>query len=165
MKRTSFATMPCPLARALDNFSDPWNGLVIREAFYGKTRYDDFKNALGIPTNTLSRVLRDLVEAGLLTRRVYSEKPTRYEYLLTPAGSELRPVLLTLLAWGNKHRPSENATVELVDTSTGKPVSLGLIDMATGKTIGDVHQVVRNTADAPRSPAPAPSEAQHKEVA
>lgn len=147
MKRTSFATMPCPLARALHHFTDPWNGLVIREAFYGARRYDDFKLKLGIATNTLSRVLKDLVEAGLLERHVYNEKPIRFEYLLTPEGRDLRPVLLTLLDWGCKHRAMPDATVALTDSLTGETVQLGLIDRRTGKEIDHTHKVIRRGND------------------
>jgi DNA-binding HxlR family transcriptional regulator len=143
MKRTSFADMRCPLARALDSFSDGWNGLVLREAFYGSARFDEFKQALGIPTNTLTRVLKGMVDDGLLERRAYSDKPPRFEYLLTDAGRDLRPVLLTLLAWGNKHRMPPDAKVRLTDTTTGKPVDLGLVDLTTGKTIGADHKVIR----------------------
>ena len=143
MKRTSFELMPCPLARAADSLSDSWNVLILREAFYGNTRFDAFETALGIASNTLTRRLKDLVEDGLFEKRLYSEKPPRYEYILTPKGRDLRPVMLTLMAWGNKHASPKGSRVRLVDTTTGEPVELTLVDARSGKTIGQDHKVVR----------------------
>jgi DNA-binding HxlR family transcriptional regulator len=135
--------MPCPLARALEHLSDSWNALILRDAFYGSTRFDEFEGALGIASNTLTRRLKDLTAGGLLERRLYSKKPPRYEYLLTDKGRDLRPVLLTLLQWGNKHSNPPGASVRLIDTLTGNPVELALIDSLTGEKIGARHKVLR----------------------
>jgi DNA-binding HxlR family transcriptional regulator len=143
MKRTSFESMPCPLARALEHLSDSWNALILREAFYGSTRFDEFESALGIASNTLTRRLKDLTAGGLLERRLYNEKPPRYEYVLTEKGRDLRPVLLTLLQWGNKYCNAPGASVRLVDTVTGNPVDLALVDSLTGEKIGARHKVLR----------------------
>ena len=143
MKRTSFESMPCPLARALEHLSDSWNALILREAFYGSTRFDEFESALGIASNTLTRRLKDLTAGGLLERRLYNEKPPRHEYVLTEKGRDLRPVLLTLLQWGNKYCNAPGASVRLVDTVTGNPVELALVDGLTGEKIGSRHKVLR----------------------
>ena len=148
MKRTSFESMPCPLARAADSLSDSWNVLILREAFYGAARFDEFETALGIASNTLTRRLKDLVDGGLLEKRLYSERPPRYEYVLTPKGRDLRPVMLTLLAWGNKHASPNGSRTRLIDTSTGEAVELTLVDARTGKTIGQDHKVQRPSAQA-----------------
>ena len=160
MKRTSFQHMPCPVAQALEVIGDSWNVLILREAFYGATRFDDFAQALGIPTNTLARRLKELVAGGILERQAYSEKPPRYQYLLTPKARDLRPLLLVLLQWGKRHSPVELSTA-LVDSLTGKPVDLMLVDRVTGEPISTRHRVIRQdrTEASSRSfafPDPAP---------
>ena len=70
----------------------------------------------------LTRRLNALVDAGLLERRRYSERPPRDEYVPTARGRDFRPVLIALLAWGNKHFAPEGASVQLVDTETGATV-------------------------------------------
>lgn len=146
MRRTSFESMKCPVARAADTLGDSWNVLILREAFYGRSRFDEFIAELGIPSNTLTRRLQDLVEKELLEKKLYSEKPPRYQYLLTPKGRDLRQVLLSLLAWGNKHATPKHQPLRLIDTTTGESVELALIDARTGKPIGPEHKVLRQTA-------------------
>ncbi|WP_431287181.1 winged helix-turn-helix transcriptional regulator [Roseateles chitinivorans] len=145
MRRTSFEDMACPLARATDMLGDSWSVLILREVFYGHHRFDEFVTELGIASNTLTRRLAELVERELLEKRLYSDKPPRYEYLLTPKGRDLRPVMLALLTWGNKHAPLKNKPVRLIDTETGEPVELKLIDARTGKAIGPQHKVERRS--------------------
>jgi DNA-binding HxlR family transcriptional regulator len=134
MKKASFQPMPCPVARALEHIGDGWSLLVLRDAFYGLRRFDEFQHSLGIATNTLTRRLTDLVTAGLLERRPYQNNPPRFEYLLTEAGRDLRPVILTLMAWGAKHAEGSQK-VYLADERTGEPVALALMDANTGKPI------------------------------
>ena len=83
----------------------------------------------------LTRRLNALVEAGLLERRRYSERPPRDEYVPTARGRDFRPVLIALLAWGNKHFAPEGASVHLIDTKTGAAVDPILVDRATGRPI------------------------------
>lgn len=134
MKRASFQPMPCPVAHALEHIGDGWSLLILRDAFYGLRRFDEFLNSLGIASNTLTRRLNDLVAAGLLERRPYQDNPPRHEYRLTEAGRELRPVILTLMAWGARHS-SGSDKVFLADETTGQPVALTLMDANTGKPI------------------------------
>ncbi len=103
MQRKSFADMPCPIARTLERVGEWWSILILRDAFAGVTRFDDFRANLGIAPNMLTRRLAALVEAGMLERRRYSEHPPRDEYLLTERGREFRPVLIELVAFGRKH--------------------------------------------------------------
>lgn len=145
MRRTSFEDMACPLARATDTLGDSWSVLILREVFYGHHRFDEFVTELGIASNTLTRRLAELVERELLEKRRYSDKPPRYEYVLTPKGRDLRPVMLALLTWGNAHAPLKNKPVRLIDTETGEPVELKLIDARTGKAIGPQHKVERRS--------------------
>jgi DNA-binding HxlR family transcriptional regulator len=105
MRRKSFTDDRCPVARTLDRVGDPWSILILRDAGFGKTRFDEFEESLGIAPNMLSRRLASLVEAGMLERRPYSEKPERFEYVLTPQGRDFQPVLSALKAFGDRHYP------------------------------------------------------------
>lgn len=143
MRRTSFEDMACPLARTADLLGDSWSVLILREVFYGHHRFDEFVTELGIPSNTLTRRLSELVDHGLLEKQRYSDKPPRHEYVLTPKGRDLRPVMLALLTWGNRHLPLKGKPVRLIDTETGQSVELKLIDGRTGRAIGPQHKVER----------------------
>ena len=101
MKRTSFADSECPIARTVDLIGDWWTPLVVREAFYGRRRFDDMQRALGIGRNVLAERLRRLVEEGLLVREEYQDRPPRFEYRLTEKGEALLPVLAAMLEWGS----------------------------------------------------------------
>src|SRR5690349_24643855 len=94
MERTSFEGMSCPVALALERVGEWWSILIMRDATHGLSRFDQFQKSLGISPNSLTRRLNGLVEAGLLERRLYSERPPRYEYVLTGAGDAFRPVLI-----------------------------------------------------------------------
>ena len=111
--------MQCPIARSLERVGEWWSILILRDAFHGLTRFDEFQKSLGIAPNMLTRRLNALVEAGLLERRRYSERPPRDEYVLTERGRDFRPVLWALLAWGNKHFAPEGPSVVLVDGGDG----------------------------------------------
>jgi DNA-binding HxlR family transcriptional regulator len=137
MRRKSFGTMQCPVARSLERVGEWWSMLILRDAFSGMTRFDEFKASLGIAPNMLSRRLGALVAAGLMQRRRYSQHPVRYEYQLTERGRDFRPVLLALQNWGNRHFAPEGASVLLVDSETGLPADPVLVDRMTGKMITD----------------------------
>lgn len=109
MRRKSFAEDRCPVARTLDRVGDPWSMLILRDAGFGSTRFDQFQENLGIAPNMLTRRLEALVEAGLLERRLYSEKPPRHEYVLTDKGRDFQPVLVALKAFGERHYPRRRA--------------------------------------------------------
>ncbi|HEY0184355.1 MAG TPA: helix-turn-helix domain-containing protein [Rhodopila sp.] len=121
MQRTSFHAMPCPIARALDRVGEWWSILILRNAFRGMTRFDQFQKSLGIAPNILSRRLSALVEAGLLEKVRYSQHPPRDEYVLTPVGQDFRPVLWALLAWGNKHFMPDGQQVVPMDGAAAPP--------------------------------------------
>jgi DNA-binding HxlR family transcriptional regulator len=137
MKRTDFAESPCPVARSLGRVGEWWSILILRDAFYGMTRFDEFEKSLKIAPNILTRRLADLVEAGLLERRQYNARPPRYEYLLTETGRSFKPVLYSFIAWGNLNFAPEGASVEVVDRETGKPAVPVLADANTGLPIDD----------------------------
>ena len=135
MQRKSFGNMPCPIARSLERVGNGWSILILRDAFQGLTRFDEFQKSLEIAPNILSRRLSSLVEAGLLERRRYRAHPPRYEYLLTERGRDFRPVLWSLLAWGNRHFAPEGQSVLLVDSQTGAPADPILVDRASGRPL------------------------------
>jgi DNA-binding HxlR family transcriptional regulator len=114
MKRKSYSAMDCPVALSLERVGDWWNILLIRNAFLGESRFDQFQKSLAIAPNTLTRRLNGLVDSGIFERRLYCEKPPRYEYHLTECGRDFGPVLRALLRWGEAHfvpaAPAENTT-------------------------------------------------------
>src|SRR6266850_1502561 len=139
MKRKSFGNMQCPIARSLERVGEWWSILILRDALHGLTRFDEFQESLGIAPNMLTRRLNALVEAGLLERRRYSEHPPRDEYLLTERGRDFRPVVLSLLAWGNRHFAPEGASVVLINRETGAAVDPILADPATGRPLDELN--------------------------
>ncbi len=132
MRHTSLSDMPCPIARSLDRVGEWWSILILRDALRGVTRFDDFRRSLGVAPNMLTRRLGALVAAGMLERRRYSERPPRDEYVLTERGRDFRPVLLSLLAWGNRHFAPEGPSVEIVHRVSGLPADPVLVDRHTG---------------------------------
>ncbi|PRZ44212.1 HxlR family transcriptional regulator [Antricoccus suffuscus] len=108
MKRPSFARWPCSIARTVDLLGDSWTPLVLREAFYGIRRFDEFQLELGIARNTLSDRLRKLVEEGLLQRQRYEDEPPRHEYVLTEKGHEIYGVLAAMSRWGDRWLADED---------------------------------------------------------
>src|SRR5436190_10454220 len=135
MQRKSFARMACPIARSLERVGEWWSILILRDALHGLTRFDQFQKSLGIAPNMLARRLNALVAAGLLERRRYSERPPRDEYMPTARARDFRPILIALLAWGNKHFAHEGPSVLLINTKTGAAVDPVLVDPATGRPI------------------------------
>lgn len=135
MQRTRFDTMVCPIARSLERVGEWWSILIMRDAFGGLTRFDQFQDSLGIAPNMLTRRLNALVEAGMLERRLYQDRPPRHEYLLTAQGRDFRTVLLALFAYGNQHFAPEGETFRIVDTQTGAPADPVLVDHTTGKPL------------------------------
>jgi DNA-binding HxlR family transcriptional regulator len=135
MQRTRFDAMDCPIARSLDRVGEWWSILILRDALGGMTRFEEFQKSLAIAPNMLTRRLNALVVAGFLARRRYSEHPPRHEYILTERGRDFRPVLLALLAFGNRQFSPEGASVTIVDASSGAPADPLLIDRLTGRPL------------------------------
>src|SRR5271155_5351770 len=146
MQRKTFRNMDCPVARSLERVGEWWSILIVRDAFHGLTRFDEFQKSLEIAPNMLARRLKALVEGGLLERRRYSEPPPRHDYVLTERGRDFRPVLLALLAWGNRHFAPEGASVQLVERATGRVADPVLVDQASGRPLAE--------PDLPPAPGP-----------
>lgn len=130
----NFVESPCPIARSLACLGDAWSMLILRDASFGLTRFDQFRTSLGIAPSILTRRLAVLTEEGLLEKRRYSERPPRDEYVLTDAGRDFLPVLAMIGAWGRKHR-GEGMT-RYVDAETGEEIRPVAIDAVTGAKIG-----------------------------
>ncbi len=131
MRRKSFEDMSCPIARSLERVGEWWSILILRDAFRGATRFEQFQKSLDIAPNMLTRRLNALVESGLMERRRYSDHPPRDEYVLTERGRDFRPVLWALLAWGNRHFAPEGPNVVIVDSQTGELADPVLMDRRT----------------------------------
>lgn len=119
----------CSAARALAVLGDRWTMLVLREVFNGVRRFDDISGHLGVARDVLTRRLAVLVDEGVLVRVPYQQPGarTRYEYRLTQAGKDLRPVLLALIEWGDRYRAGdEGVPMKVVHRDCGAPVHLSL---------------------------------------
>ena len=97
------APRPCSIADTLGVIGEKYSLLVLREIFFGVRRFDAMTRNIGAPRDVLAARLRHLVAAGVLEKVPYSERPPRFEYRPTAAGRELRPVLLMLMDWGDRH--------------------------------------------------------------
>lgn len=147
MRRKNLSEAQCPIARSLECVGEWWSMLIIRDAMHGLTRFDEFQKSLDIAPNMLTRRLTALVEGGLLEKRQYSERPPRYEYVLTPRGQDLSPVLTTLLIWGNKHFAPEGPSILLADSQSGEIADPVLVDKVTGREISaQAHRLVPGPA-------------------
>ena len=137
MRRTRFDDAPCPIARATDLVGDWWTPIVMREAFMGARRFDDFVGRLDVPRATLTARLDRLVAEGLLRRQRYQERPERFEYRLTEQGIAFYDVLAAMWRWGEDWRwdDGEQTPLELVDRESGRRVVPVVVDESTGERI------------------------------
>ncbi|GGF19468.1 transcriptional regulator [Aliidongia dinghuensis] len=135
MQHKSFGEMQCAIARSLERVGEWWSILILRDAFHGLTRFNQFQESLGIAPNMLARRLNSLVDAGLLERRRYCERPPRDEYFLTERGRDFRPVLWALVAWGNRHFSPDGHTLDIVDAKTGAVADPVLVDRLSGRPL------------------------------
>jgi DNA-binding HxlR family transcriptional regulator len=144
MKRTSFASMQCSLARSLELIGDWWNPLILRDLYLGVTRYDDLVQDLGVSRNLLTTRLGDLMAGGLIERRPYQDNPTRYDYLLTEAGRDLAPVLMALTAWGDRWvTPDGGPPARFVHTDCGHQFTPTVACSSCGEPVSYDDVVVR----------------------
>jgi DNA-binding HxlR family transcriptional regulator len=136
VKRTSLTGDGCPVARSLDAIGDWWSLLIIRDAMIGARRFGEFQKNLGLAKNILATRLRTLVERGILTTEPASDGSAYREYLLTPKGRGLFPIMVALRQWSEEfdERPEEIAT-KLVDRETGRPVRKLMLRAEDGREI------------------------------
>jgi DNA-binding HxlR family transcriptional regulator len=143
MERTSFRQMNCSVAQTLEVVGEWWSMLIVRDAFFGVTHFDEFHSRLGISRNILQRRLTHLVDHGVLKRVQYQERPPRHEYKLTEKGRDLWHVLNAMREWGDRWAAPEGPRVELVHTRCGERTELVPTCEGCGEVIGvfDVHAV------------------------
>jgi DNA-binding HxlR family transcriptional regulator len=119
--------MSCSIARSLEVIGEWWTLLILRDAFFGITRFEEFQDRLGIARNVLATRLGTLVDHGVLERRCYDEARARYDYVLTEKGKALWPVLVTIRQWGDTWVVGEgNEAVRMLHTGCGEHTTAAL---------------------------------------
>ena len=141
MQRTSFEAMNCSVAQCLEVVGEWWSMLIVRDAFLGVRRFDEFQSRLGISRNILATRLAGLVEAGVLDKVPYQERPVRHEYRLTDKGRDLWPVLTAMRQWGDRWAAPDGAPLELVHVGCGEVTTVAHTCGACGEAID--HRSVR----------------------
>jgi len=136
VERKSFADMHCSVAQCLEIVGEWWSMLIVRDAFLGVTRFDQFQERLGISRNILNQRLGRLVEAGVLRKVPYSDHPPRHEYRLTDKGRDLWPVLTTLRQWGDKYAAPDGPPLQVLHKECGQICDAELTCSACGEPIG-----------------------------
>jgi DNA-binding HxlR family transcriptional regulator len=158
--RDSWTPDRCTIAASLDVLTTRSAFLLLREAFYGTTRFDDFARRAGLSEPVTAARLRELVEHGLLEREDYQDpgQRTRRRYLLTEKGAELFPALAALMQWGDKWLDDRGGPVGLRHRDCGEPVAVEL-RCAAGHTVApsELDLVSRGGRSRSRSPRPADS--------
>jgi len=136
MDNEKFSSGPCAVARALLRVGDAWSMMILRDASFGMTRFDQFRASLGIAPNILTRRLAALTEEGLLEKRRYSERPPRDEYVLTDKGRDFVPVLAVIGAWGRKYYGE--GTSHMADARTGTMLEPVVVDRGSGRPLAEI---------------------------
>jgi DNA-binding HxlR family transcriptional regulator len=136
VERKSFSDMHCSVAQCLEVVGEWWSMLIIRDAFLGVRRFDEFQARLGISRNILNQRLGHLVDAGVLSKVPYSEHPPRHEYRLTDKGRDLWPVLTTMREWGDRHAAPAGPPLEVVHKSCSHVTHAVMTCSACGEAIG-----------------------------
>jgi DNA-binding HxlR family transcriptional regulator len=123
MKRTALDHHHCSIARALDDVGEWWTLLIVRDVAYGVRRFAEIQGDLGISANVLAERLESLVTEGIVEKRVYQQRPQRAEYRLTKKGTDLVPVLLALMQWGDRWKwPDGRGPVQVLHEECGRDV-------------------------------------------
>jgi len=135
MERKSFADMDCSVAQCLEVVGEWWSLLIVRDAFFGVTRFDDFQRSLGISRNVLHQRLERLIDAGVLKRVPYSTRPPRSEYRLTEMGRDLWPVLTAMRQWGDRYAAPNGPRIELVHKGCGATTDVALVCASCGERV------------------------------
>lgn len=150
MRGVSLSELHCSVARTLDIVGERWTMLVLRDAFNGVRRFDDFARSLPIARNVLAQRLRTLVEHGVLTRQQYEERPPRYEYRLTDKGRDLYPVLVGMLQWGDRYLAGPGGPpLDLRHRDCGGAVRSAVVCTDCGEPVAPRNARARSAAPAP----------------
>jgi DNA-binding HxlR family transcriptional regulator len=136
VERKSFADMDCSVAQCLEIVGEWWSMLIVRDAFLGVTRFDEFQRRLGISRNILQQRLGRLVEAGVLVRVPYSEHPPRDDYRLTDKGRDLWPVLTAMRQWGDRYAAPSGPPLRVVHKACGSVSEAVFVCGSCGEALG-----------------------------
>lgn len=128
--------MHCSVAQCLEVVGEWWTLLIVRDAFLGVTRFDEFQERLGISRNVLGQRLARLTQAGVLTKVPYSQHPPRFDYRLTERGRDLWPVIDAMRQWGDKHAAPDGPPLRLIHAKCGRISEPQLVCSACGEPIG-----------------------------
>jgi DNA-binding HxlR family transcriptional regulator len=114
----------CSIDKAISAIGTRSAILLLREAYYGTTRFDDFARRVGVTEAVAAARLKELTELGVLAKQPYREpgQRTRYEYVLTEMGRDLLPVVLGLMQWGDKYLQDDDGPLAVLDAESGSPV-------------------------------------------
>jgi DNA-binding HxlR family transcriptional regulator len=136
VKRTSLEGAECPIARSLDVLGDWWSLLIIRDALMGRRRFGEFQKSLGLAKNILTARLRALVDQGILELAPASDGSAYQEYVLTPKGFGVFPILVALRQWSEEFddHPEEIGTT-MVDRAKGRPVKKLALSSQDGRQL------------------------------
>jgi DNA-binding HxlR family transcriptional regulator len=124
MRRTSFEDMNCSVAQCLEVVGEWWSLLIVRDAFLGVRRFDDFQARLGISRNILNQRLNHLVDNGVLQRVRYQDNPPRSEYRLTEKGRDLWHVVTAMRQWGDRWAAPDGSPIRMRHKGCGRIVSV-----------------------------------------
>jgi DNA-binding HxlR family transcriptional regulator len=136
MLRSDYDGQVCSVARTLELVGERWTLLIVRDAFLGRRRFEEFQRSLGVARNILAVRLERLVEAGVLRRERYSEHPPRDEYRLTDKGLDLWPVIFELIQWGDRHEAPDGPPVLLRHRDCGGSIDLRRRCESCGAEVG-----------------------------
>jgi DNA-binding HxlR family transcriptional regulator len=135
MKLKTFDHMNCSLAQTLEVIGERWTLLILRDAFLGSRRFQQFQANLGIARNILTVRLNRLVEEGILRKHPIDEGE-RHEYRLTAKGLDLQPILLSMTHWGDAHKPHpKGARLVFVERATGEPIARMRVISSEGRPL------------------------------
>jgi DNA-binding HxlR family transcriptional regulator len=127
--------MDCSVAQCLEVVGEWWSMLIVRDAFLGVTRFDDFQSRLGISRNILHQRLNRLVDSGVLHRVPYSEHPPRHDYKLTDKGRDLWPVLTAMRQWGDRYAAPAGPPLRIRHKACGAFTEAVLVCGSCGETL------------------------------
>ncbi|MCK4079793.1 helix-turn-helix transcriptional regulator [Acinetobacter radioresistens] len=113
MKWSETQQQNCPVAQTLAMIGDRWTLLIIRDAFLGLSRFEQFQKSLGITRHVLAERLKRLVEEGILEKQSYIDRQQRFEYVLTGKGRDLKPILMAIVEWGVQWTDAEKPKFSL----------------------------------------------------
>ena len=143
VQRASFKDMHCSVAQCLEVVGEWWSLLIVRDAFLGVTRFDEFAERLGISRNVLNQRLGRLVEMGIFDRVPYCERPPRFEYRLTDKGRDLWAVITAMRQWGDRWAAPDGPPVQIVHRGCGQMTDVLTVCRVCGEPMGarDVQEI------------------------